>query len=121
MSTWLSKELQERGWSMRELARKVGKSHTAIADIVNEQMNPSPEMCRLIADALSLPPERVFRMAGLLPPRIIGGENEHRKTELLDYFEALDERGRDTALAMLRTLYEQRGPYVAELKPNKED
>ena len=67
MATWLNEKLNEKNWSMRELARRIGKSHTAIADIAKGEMNPSPEMCRLIAEVFSVAPETVFRHAGLLP------------------------------------------------------
>jgi len=73
-----------------------------------------------IARALGVPPERVFRKAGILPPHIIGDEDDERKGELLDYYESLTDERRDTALALVRTLYERQGPYMAELRPDRE-
>jgi len=87
--------------------------------VMTESRRPGPDFCTGVARALSLPPERVFRKAGLLPPHVIGGEDKERKSELLDLYEALGDRDRDTALAVIRTPYEQRGPYVAELRPDK--
>lgn len=118
-SEWLLTEIESRGLSYSEVARRGGLSHARISQVISGS-NPGADFCTSIARALDLPPERVFRIAGLLPPRIIGGEHPEQKAQLLDYFEALDERGRDTALAMLRTLYEQRGPYAAELRPDKD-
>jgi len=55
----------------------------------------------------SVPPERVFRKAGLLPPRVIGNAYFEERDELMDYFEALEPQQRETALRIIRTLYEQ--------------
>jgi len=86
MATWLNEKLNEKDWSMRELARRIGKSHTAIADIAKGEMNPSPEMCRLIAKEFNVPPQQVFRRAGLLPPET---EETSRAKEALHLFNRL--------------------------------
>jgi transcriptional regulator with XRE-family HTH domain len=67
LATWLNIETETRGWSLRELARRVGVSHTTIINIANQQRRPSADLCRRIALALHVPPEEVFRKAGLLP------------------------------------------------------
>jgi len=118
---WLQEQIRASGRTQAQVAQAGGISTSHLSRVLSGERGIGPELCHGVARALNLPPERVFRKAGLLPPRIIGGKNEERKAELLDYFEALDERGRDTALAVMRTLYEQRGPYAAELKPDKED
>lgn len=117
---WAECHLRERDLTWYAVERKAGLANAAISKRARDRLPPTATTCRALAHVFDLPPQRVFREAGILPPRVIGGENRERKGELLDYYEALDERGRDTALAMLRTLYEQRGPYAAELRPDKD-
>jgi len=63
---WLNAQLEERGWSQSELARRCNVTSVAISLVVNGERNPGPELCRAIAAALGLPEEKVFRLAGLL-------------------------------------------------------
>lgn len=67
MSFWLSDELNSRGWSIRELARRAGISHTTVADVLSEQRKPTAEFCIAIAKALNVPEESTLRRAGILP------------------------------------------------------
>jgi len=120
-SQWLNEEMQSRSLNQSELSRRAGIAQSTVSFVLSGDRQPGTDFCTGVAHALGMPPERVFRKAGLLPPRIIGGEHEEQKAELLDYYEALGERDRDTALAVIRTLYERQGPYVAELRPDKEE
>lgn len=118
---WLNTEVVEkRGWSFRQLADRAGSTIGTVSRVMNQHQDPTAEFCHGIARALGVPPLRVFRKAGLLPPHIIGDEDQDRKNQLLDYYESLRGDDRDTAVALIRTLYEQRGPYTAELRPNQE-
>lgn len=65
---WLYAELETRGWSNSELARRVGVTASAMSRITNRQVQASYETCIGIAQALGYPPEQVLRKAGLLPP-----------------------------------------------------
>lgn len=67
-STWLLRELNLRGWTQAELARRAGVSRTAISDVISEKHSAGFDLCVAIANAMNLPPETVFRAAGLLPP-----------------------------------------------------
>ena len=66
-SKWLMNKLIEKGWSQAELAYKAGVSRTAISDVISEKRSAGTELCRAIARAFNLPPELIFRKAGLLP------------------------------------------------------
>jgi hypothetical protein len=66
-------------------------------------------------------PSASFARQAYYPPHIIGDEDQNRTNELLDYFQALDEERRETAIALIRTLYEQQGPYAAEIRPDDEE
>ena len=64
---WILRELQERGWSQAELARRSGISAAGVSQILSEQRLPTPDFCIAIARALRIPPEDVLRRAGILP------------------------------------------------------
>jgi transcriptional regulator with XRE-family HTH domain len=125
LATWLNEQSEERRLSLREIAERAGVSHTTIIRIANNKLKtrPSADVCFGIARALSVPPQRVFRYAGYpeMTPHIIGGDDQDRKRELLDYYEGLDEHGRRTMIALAETLYEQRAPYAVEIRPNEEE
>lgn len=65
---WLIGEVESRGWSFRYLGRRAGLSSGAISKVVTGAALPGWEFCRKVAAALGVPPETVFRLAGLLPP-----------------------------------------------------
>jgi transcriptional regulator with XRE-family HTH domain len=67
-SDWLSGEVETRGWSFRELSRRAGVSSSAVSQVVTQTTFPGPSFCNGVARAFGLPPETVFRKAGLLPP-----------------------------------------------------
>lgn len=69
-SEWLRKILQEKGWTEADLARKSGIIRQTINNYTNGRINkPDEDVLQAIAHALRLPPEEVFREAGLLPPK----------------------------------------------------
>ena len=70
---WLDQELLQHGWSDHQLARRAGLSHSVISR-ARSGAAPKWEACDALAKALDLPPEIVFRKAGLLPP--LPGEPE---------------------------------------------
>lgn len=65
---WLIEEIYRRGWSFRELAQRASLSPSTVSKVVNGDVLPGWEFCFKVARALALPPEIVFRKAGLLPP-----------------------------------------------------
>ncbi len=101
---WLLDELDARRWSMRELARQTGVSESTISRIVSGKRNPSSALCRRMAEALRVPPERVFRQAGLLPNY---PQESPRMKEALYLFRELPEDERRRILLIMRTLLEE--------------
>ena len=65
---WINKELDDRGWSQRELARRAPVSHTTISKVLSGERDVTRDFCVAIAKGLHEPPEKVLRLAGLLPP-----------------------------------------------------
>lgn len=64
---WLDRELQARGWSQSEAARRGEMSSQMVNALVNGQANPGLDSCQGIARAFKIPLEDVFRFAGILP------------------------------------------------------
>lgn len=63
---WVLMEMEARGWTMSELARRCSVSQVAISNVINGNRNAGPDLCRALAVALELPEEKIFRLAGLL-------------------------------------------------------
>jgi len=66
---WLENELNKRNWDRAELARRARLATSTVTRIMNGERSPGPDFCRSVARALNLPPETVFRKAGLLPQK----------------------------------------------------
>jgi transcriptional regulator with XRE-family HTH domain len=64
---WLDKALKTNNLTASELARRAGVDKGVISRLINKERDPSPETLSAIAQAFQLPPEIVFRIAGLLP------------------------------------------------------
>lgn len=67
-SEWLLMTLENKEWSQADLARAAKVSRSAISEIISGNRQVGKSTATAIAHALKLPPEQVFRAAGLLPP-----------------------------------------------------
>jgi len=103
--SYIAQQLENNGWSMRELARRASLSPTSVSYVVNGRVKPTAEFCRSIARALNLPPEGVFRKAGLLPPK----PEETAEIDEANYlFSQLSREEQRRLLIMMRALVEER-------------
>lgn len=98
---WLIGELARRKWRQTDLAQRAGLTNATVSRVLNGSRRAGPEVCLSLADALDLPPEHVFRMAGLLPAGAVEIEEEQ---EALGLFRKLDAQMRPLALGILRML-----------------
>jgi transcriptional regulator with XRE-family HTH domain len=67
-SEWLLLTLENKGWSQADLARAAKVSRSSISEIISGHRQVGRGTATSIANALKLPPEQVFRAAGILPP-----------------------------------------------------
>lgn len=81
---WLLLQLEDRGWSQSELARRAGLGNATLSRIISGTRKLGPETAISIAEALGESPAKVFRLAGLLPPI-----NESRRREFEEISEML--------------------------------
>jgi len=114
LATWLKREIRARGWSMREMARRAGVSHTAIINVVHGHTRPSAQFCLQLAEALQAPPEDVYRRAGLLPAAVPEGTSLQEASYL---FAQLSDSEQETVLTMMRALAEKRREASRRLEP----
>lgn len=76
---WLTSELDTRGWSRAEAARRGGISASILDKIISGYSQPGDKTCRGLARAFGLTTEEVMRRAGLIPSR---GTTDVRDPEL---------------------------------------
>jgi transcriptional regulator with XRE-family HTH domain len=98
---YLENELVRRSWRPADLARAAGVPDATISHILNGSRRAGPEVCSALARALDEPPERVFRLAGLLPPLPPPVEEEREAVRIL---RDLTPDLRAAAMRMLRSL-----------------
>lgn len=67
--TWINHELNDRGWSQNELARRMGFSSASVSRTMAQQNNVTYEFCVAVAVAFGTDKEEVLVRAGLLNPR----------------------------------------------------
>ena len=66
--SWLAGEMNIRGWSKSELARRADLVPSYISLVMNRQKRPGMGFCLKVAAALGVPHDRPLRLAGYLPP-----------------------------------------------------
>ncbi len=103
---WLERELEKRSWSMSELARRCDVSHPTISRVVGGVRDPSPDLCRAIAEAFDMPEERVFRIAGLLS-ELPAPEDDFPFGQIYDLMKRLPSDERLEILEYIRWRYER--------------
>jgi transcriptional regulator with XRE-family HTH domain len=70
-SNWLLNELEGRGMSQSELARKTKLTRQAISYYISDKSKrPDDDALKNIAKAFDMPTEQIYRAAGLLPPKL---------------------------------------------------
>lgn len=98
------------------LARKAGIDKGIISRTLNRERKPSPESLEAIARALKLPPEAVFRAAGLLPPKAETDPLIEEGTHILQQLEGEDKEDAIRYLRMRLQVAEERGEYNVRKK-----
>ncbi len=102
LSIWLLKKIELSGLHYRELARRAGVSHTLISRVLSGNMKASPEFCIKIAAALGEPPEKLLRLAGLIPPSSDPNALEQTLEDLIDIVEHMSPENQQDILDYAR-------------------
>jgi transcriptional regulator with XRE-family HTH domain len=64
-AAWTKSEIEARGWTQAELAKRGGFSTAALSHILNRERLPGVEICRGIAKAFGMKDIQVLEIAGL--------------------------------------------------------
>ena len=104
LDQWLIQEIKDRGWSIRELARRAELSHGTINSVLAGRSKPGIDFCLGIAKALRINPIRVFQIAEILPP---APEETPTSRELLYMFMQLDDENQKRIMSITRTFLEE--------------
>ena len=106
-NAWLNQELESRGWSQRELARRSGLSSAQVSSVLGNKRTATWDFCAATAGAMGLHPVDVFQRAGLMGRQESGqipaqlSPDEYR---LLQYFRGLETTGQKYLLYAVSTL-----------------
>ena len=100
---WLTSRLRANGWSHNELARRAGLSSAGVSDVMTQRQKPGIEFCRGVALALNEPPEKVLRLAGLLPHR---RKNDELSNEIMFYYDQMTPAAQEHLVRIAQALAE---------------
>lgn len=117
-STWLVGQLNIKNWSHRELGRQAGVSGAAVSRVISGEQNPGFDFCMAVAKAFGEQPEKILRLAGLLPPEPAQAQNED---QLLDVFRRLSAAQQRFLLDAARGLAGQVRPAPAAIREQGEE
>jgi len=107
---WLEAELHDRHWSNNELARQAELSSASVSQVMTGRQQPGLDFCRGVAEALNVPPERVFRLAGLLPPK---PQRDEVIDEILFYYDQMTPQAQ-AHLRMIARAFAEGGERIEE-------
>ena len=116
---WLEKQLQVQGWRQVDLSRHIDVSRSTISDLVNNRRLPSTDVCVRIANALSLPPEDVLRLANHLPAG--GAVEDLSLRQLVEVARQLSDTDRAELLEIAFLKLRRREQSNASLSPRSAD
>ncbi len=111
---WLQKKIEEAGITQAELSRLSGISKPHINKVLNGERGLSGQSLMAIAKALGIPPEEIYREAGLLPPV---SKNDKYQEKLLFLFAQLPINEKEDLLSYLQiklTMLEKAGKIKTE-------
>lgn len=102
-ATWLQNELDERGWSQSELARRAGlgaeKRAMISSYLTRKRLRPDEDTLQAIAKGFGLPPEIVYRAAGI---KLSAAKIDEAAEQILYETHDLTEQEKEEVLAFIR-------------------
>jgi len=107
-------ELNSRNWTRADLAKKTGINQSTLSLIFSGDRNPGPEICQAISRGLNMPPELVFRTAGLLPAKPEADEIIERADHIIGSYKYPETKERALAYLEFLRVEEEKGEYRAK-------
>jgi transcriptional regulator with XRE-family HTH domain len=118
---WLQDQLNRKKWTQADLARYANTTRSAINGLIQGTRRPGPDLCQAIAYALGLPPEIVFRVAGLLPNKLEADEITERAEYILKNYKYPETKARALEYLEFLRIQEEQGAYDAKPAPKNEN
>jgi len=100
-ANWLTTQIEERGWTMTYLGKKIDMSHATVSQVASEKQKPSYEFCFNLAKAFQMRSHDVLVLAGLEKPGLPEVENEG---ELLDFYRMMTKENQEILLEIAKVL-----------------
>jgi transcriptional regulator with XRE-family HTH domain len=113
---WLRKELDRRKISQKELADLSGITPAQISRVISGTRGPGTDLIQSIARALNLPPEEVYRAAGLLPPTTNPSPLDRLIIHLMSTLPEEEKQDVIKYIQLRASIAEERGSYAAKPK-----
>jgi hypothetical protein len=117
LTRWLKLEVERRDWSPKDLNQKAGLAPGTVDRVLVGESTPGWEFCLKVSWALNESPEKLFRLAGLLPSLPPSIEEE---LEAISLLRSLPGETRQNAIALLRDLVHGPGGMQAH-PPTREE
>ncbi len=111
---WLREELRNRDWSQSDLSRRSGVSTAQITRVLSGERGIGEATCKSLARALHLPPEEVFRKAGLLPPKPVADEIMEQAEHIINGYKFPETKARALAYLEFLRVEEEKAEYRAK-------
>ena len=100
LPNWLIKMMAENGsMSQTELAHRSGLSKQAISVLIKGGSDPLVSTLISLSKGLKIPPEKLFREAGIFPGVAV---NKEQKEELIYLFDKFPEEEKEDLLTYMR-------------------
>lgn len=106
LRVWLNQELTRLGWSQGRLSKHSGISRPLISQVLLGDVNPSADFCIKVAQALNESPEKLLRIASILPA--IPASEDATLQELMELARSMPPEDREELLKYARFRYQQR-------------
>lgn len=105
LARWLQEQLNLRGWTTADLVKRTGLYHSTISRILKGEREAGPDTCLALAKALDEQPDKIFRLAGLLPEENEdSGQMNKIQEEIVSLTGQLDETGQRMVLEIVKGL-----------------
>lgn len=108
-TNWLNAELEKREWNYSKLATKAKISKGTISHILSGRRNPGSDFCEKIARAFNIPPDEVYRRAGLLPPAPVRTSQTEELIYLFNQFPDNEKADLITYMRIKLAMFEKAG------------
>lgn len=102
---WINEQNTKRGWTNNELARKAKLASSTVSMALSGQTKPGLDFCVGVARAYGVPPEKVLRIAKLLP--IAADVEDEEIQRLIDLARSMPEDERKLVLEYAEWRYQK--------------